>query len=144
MSSRARCGARGDCAVAPDQQETVELPTVTLKRSGWHPWSALLVDARKGGVTIPNGRPGVYEVKRGDSEERLHIGLASDLRMCVRQGLIKGKVPHSTGDRIREREDLTSLLVRWAETDRPAAIEEELHRRCKARYGRLPHYTVRT
>ena len=48
------------------------------------------------GVSNPNGRPGVYEVKRSDhaSDERLYIGKASDLRMRARQGLVKGKEPH--------------------------------------------------
>ena len=34
--------------------------------------------------------------------------------------------------------------VRWAETDRPAAAEEELHRRHRERFGRLPRYTFFT
>jgi hypothetical protein len=66
----------------------LEIGTITLDWSDWAPWTALLADARGGaGVPIPNGQPGVYEVKRSDhaGDERLYIGKASDLRMRVRQ-----------------------------------------------------------
>jgi excinuclease UvrABC nuclease subunit len=93
---------------------------------------------------LPNRQPGVYEVGYADADERLTIGKASDLRMRVRQGLVKGKVPHSAGDKIRAREELSRLVVRWAVTSRPAAAEEELHHRHKARFGRLPQYVSHT
>ncbi|MGH9861982.1 MAG: hypothetical protein ACRD35_01015, partial [Candidatus Acidiferrales bacterium] len=102
-------------------------------------------DARPGtGVKVPNRKPGVYEVKTFDAEERLTIGKASNLRQRVKQGLVKGKTKHSTGKRIGGAEDVSHLLVRWAETDRPAAVEEELHLRHIARFGRLPKYTKHT
>ena len=44
--------------------------------------------------------PGVYEVRLDQNDERLTIGKASNLRMRVKQGLVKGMVPHSTGERI--------------------------------------------
>jgi len=65
----------------------LEIGTITLDWSAWAPWTALLTDARGGaGVPIPNGQPGVYEVKRSDhaGDDRLYIGKASDLRMRVR------------------------------------------------------------
>jgi hypothetical protein len=125
----------------------LEIGTITLDWSDCAPWTALLADARGGaGVFIPNGQPGVYEVKLSDhaGDERLYIGKASDLRMRVRQGLVKGKVPHPGGARIRAEHDAERLVVRWARTDRPAASEEELHRSYVRKFGRLPEYVRST
>ena len=72
------------------------------------------------------------------------FGKMSDLRMPVRQGLVKGKVPHPGGVQIRTEQDLERLVVRWALTDRPAAAEEELHRAYVRRFGRLPEYVRST
>ena len=76
-----------------------------------------------------------------DSDLRLTIGKASNLRMHVKQGLVKGKLPHSSGRRIREGESTESIVVRWAETDGPSYAEEELHRRYLKQHGALPKYT---
>jgi hypothetical protein len=124
--------------------EILEIPRIELRWSEWYRWEDLKEDARSGGIKIPNGSPGVYEVKFVDSEQRLTIGKASDLRMRIRQGLIKGKTKHSSGKKIRESEDVSRLLVRWAETDRPSAAEEELHRRYVEKHGKLPLYTDHT
>jgi hypothetical protein len=121
--------------------------TITLDWGRWVLWPDVLIDARGGaGVLIPNGVPGVYEVRHAaaESDERLHIGKASDLRMRIRQGLVKGKVLHSAGKRIRAEEDVSQLVIRWAVTDRPGAAEEELHRLYRVAYGGLPRYTLRT
>ena len=88
--------------------------------------------------------PGVYEVRYVDSDERLTIGKTGDLSHRVKDSLVKGKYPHSAGERIRAAEDVTILLVRWAETDRPAAAEEELHRLYQEQKGCLPKYTIST
>jgi hypothetical protein len=40
----------------------------------------------------PQHRPGVYEAKVVASKQRLTIGKASNLRMRVKQGLVKGKL----------------------------------------------------
>jgi hypothetical protein len=50
-------------------------------------------------VVVPNGIPRVYEARLAGAEERLTIGKASDLRMRIKQGLVKGETPHFTGDR---------------------------------------------
>jgi len=127
------------------EEERVIIPPVVLKWSDWVPWSELVVDARgEGGVRVPNYEPGVYEVKFVDSEERLTIGKASNLRFRIKQGLVKGKSKHSSGSDIRANEDISKLVVRWAVTDRPAAIEEELHKRYRAKFGELPKYTEHT
>ncbi len=65
--------------------------------------------------------------------------------MRVRQGLVKGKVPHSTGERMKgEKLDFSKIVVRWATTNRPSAIEEELHKRYIKKFGSLPRYVMRT
>jgi len=126
-------------------EEEIRIPLICLKWSDWVPWNDLSLDARyEGGIRVPNGVPGVYEVRRADSEERLTIGKASNLRFRIKQGLIKGKTAHSTGENIRAHEDVHRLLVRWAQTDRPAAAEEDLHLKHRAKYGRLPNYTKHT
>jgi hypothetical protein len=125
--------------------ERIEIPPIDLAWSVWTPWTSIALDARGGGgVAIPNAAPGVYEVRQADTEERLTIGRASNLRFRIRQCLVKGIAPHSTGDQIRAAENLSGLLVRWAATDRPAAVEEELHRRHVESFGRLPRYTRHT
>jgi hypothetical protein len=106
-----------------------------------------VIDNRSGaGVFIPNHSPGVYEVKYADhdGDARLHIGRAANLRMRIRQGLVKGATPHSTGRRIHQLEDVSQLVIRWAATERPGAAEEELHRLYRLAHGRLPKYTLQT
>ena len=86
----------------------------------------------------------VYK-KYEDESERLTIGKTSDLRFRIKQGLVKGKTPHSTGERMRsENVDFSKVVVRWAITDRPSAIEEELHKKYVQKYGKLPKYVLRT
>ena len=83
-------------------------------------------------------------MKYWDKEERLTIGKASDLRWRIRQGLIKGKAEHSAGTKIRANEDTPKIVVRWAVTDRPACVEEEIHKRHRNKFGKLPKYVEHT
>lgn len=124
--------------------ETINIPLIRLKWSKWIPWDNLKADARKGGTKVPNKESGVYEVRYADTKERLTIGKASDLRMRIKQGLVKGKTPHSAGNKIRDSEDTSKILVRWAITNRPAAAEEELHKRYVKKFGKLPKYVQHT
>ncbi len=121
--------------------QNILIPPITLEWSDWHSWSSIMVDGRSGGVYIPNERPGVYEARLVASAERLTIGKATDLRRRVRMHLVKGKAKHSSGDDIRRYEDTSKVEVRWAETDRPAAVEEDLHRLYRKAFGHLPKYT---
>ncbi len=123
----------------------IEIPAITLNWSDWYTWSRFLRDARSDpdSIALPN-TTGVYEARLVESDERLTIGKASNLRMRVKQGLVKGKVPHSSGNDIRGNEDLSKIVIRWAITNRPAAVEEELHRKHIEAFGRLPKYTDRT
>jgi hypothetical protein len=128
------------------KEEPIHIPPILLEWSDWTPWSDLAIDARAlgSGVRVPNNTPGVYEARHGDSGDCLTIGKASNLRHRIKQGLVKGMSPHSAGKKIRANEDLTRILVRWAVTDRPAATEEELHRRHVASFGKLPKYVDHT
>jgi hypothetical protein len=80
----------------------------------------------------------------GGAPARLTIGKASDLRVRVRQGLIKGLVLHSSGKGIRTNGNVAKIVIRWKITVRPAAVEEELHNRHWIYFGKLPKYTDRT
>jgi hypothetical protein len=82
--------------------------------------------------------------KYKNSNERLTIGKASNLRIRVKQGLVKGKISHSTGDRIRNNEDTSNIVIRWALTDKPSCVEEELHKKHIEDFGHLPKYTKST
>jgi excinuclease UvrABC nuclease subunit len=126
------------------EKEEISIPSIVLEWSPWIPWNDIKIDMRFGeGIRVPN-KSGVYEAKYVYSEERLTIGKASNLRMRVKQGLVKGKVPHSAGDRIRDSEKTLTIVVRWAETDRPSAVEEKLHKRHQVKFGRLPKYVEHT
>ena len=123
----------------------INIPTIVLRWSDWTSWDSLKIDARgEGGVRVPNKTSGVYEAKYADGDERLTIGKAADLRMRIKQGLVKGKVPHSAGEKIRAQEKTSRIVIRWAKTDRPAATEEELHKRHVAQFGKLPKYVEHT
>lgn len=126
--------------------QLINIPDITLEWSEWHPWTEVNKVVRDGGAKIPSCK-GVYELRRpGVARERLTIGKASDLRWRLRQALVRGIGPHSSGVLIREREKetLNDLEIRWAATDRPSAVEEELHRQYKVEFGVLPLYTKRT
>ncbi len=124
------------------QADSIEIPAISLEWSDWTPWMQLASD-EKGGTKIPD-LPGVYEVKSVDGDERLTIGQASDLRMRVKQALVRGNIPHSAGARIRAHEDISRLLVQWAVTERQSVAEAGLHERHIQALGRLPKYTRRT
>lgn len=126
-------------------KQIIRIPKIVLDWSDWVNWRELRKDARGNScVRVPNRTPGVYEVKYANADRLLTVGKAADLRMRVKQGLVKGKVPHSAGEKIRVKENTLKIVVRWAVTDRPAAVEEELHRKYKAKFGKLPKYVDHT
>lgn len=127
------------------ETQHITIPTILLTWSDWTPWECFETgQSDLAGVRLPT-TSGVYEVKYQYSEERLTIGKASNLNNRVRRALVQGKQPHSAGKRIRSSsEDRSQLVIRWAETDRPAAAEEELHRLYYERHSILPKYTRST
>ena len=64
--------------------------------------------------------------------------------MRIKQALVKGKMGHPSGEKIRAKENTSKILVRWAITDRNAAVEEELHKRHLRKFGKLPKYVEHT
>lgn len=127
------------------QKQLIKIGDFTLEWSFWYNWNLIKVDARtKAGIHIPNRQSGVYEVRIKGAKKRLTIGKASNLRHRVRQALVKGKAKHTSGDRIRRHEDVRTLQVRWAETVRPCAAEEELHKLHESKFGKLPKHVKRT
>ena len=117
---------------------------IDLEWEWWEWWDDIERNDMTGeGVSIPHCA-GVYEVKVYGEDPLLYIGRASNLQMRVKHGLVKGSSEHPAGDKIRANEDLSRVCVRWARTDRPAAAEEELHRRHVLRFGAMPKYTIRT
>lgn len=126
------------------ENQEIHIPPIRLEWSAWNNWNDLIQDGRSGGISIPNGKPGVYEARLKGQTERLTIGKASNLRMRIRQGLVKGKSPHSSGKQIRASENVDDIEIRWAETDRPSAVEEELHKQYLIQFNEWPKYTDHT
>lgn len=127
------------------EEQLIHIPEFILKWTDWFPWERFLLDARYDNRSVnPPKEPGVYEVRIFDQDERLTIGKASNLRQRVKQGLVKGTIPHSSGEKIRANEDVTQIVIRWAETERPSCVEEELHKKYFAKYSMLPKYTDHT
>lgn len=124
-------------------EQIIPFSPITLIWSEWVSWINLALPERQTGISLPD-EPGVYEVKTIHSDERLTIGKATSLRRRVRIHLVRGMGKHSTGKRIRANEDPENLLVRWAITAQPAAVEEELHRLYRESNGKLPKYTLST
>lgn len=128
--------------------QKISIPLIILEWSDWTTWNHLEIDARGSkGIRIPNGVSGVYEAKNENfinPDERLYIGKATDLRMRIKQGLVKGKVPHPAGEKIRSKEDVSKVSVRWATTGWPSAAEEALHKKYKNDFGKLPKYVDHT
>jgi len=125
-------------------KEVINIPPIVLEWSDWIPWDDLKADARYGGVKVPNGVPGVYEAKYGDSDERLTIGETGDLRRRIKEHLVRGKGRSTSGEGIRAQEDVSKIVVRWVITDRRAVAQAALHERHVERFGRLPKYVKRT
>ena len=123
--------------------EEINIPLISLKWQRWYSWDDLKVNALQSGIHIPESK-GVYEVRKDNDDKRLTIGRATVLRDRIKKNLLRG-VSHSEGERIIATEkDTSRLFVRWAETNRPCAVEEELHRRYLERFGELPLYAKQT
>jgi hypothetical protein len=72
--------------------DKIIIPEISLGWTEWRHWQEFEKDMRSGdGVKVPESS-GVYEAKYKNSNERLTIGKASNLRIRVKQGLVKGKI----------------------------------------------------
>lgn len=127
------------------EREVIVIPPIELTWSEWFAWEDIKADERRKNVPIRVPQePGIYEAKYKDAEERLTIGRATNLRQRVKEELVRGNFPHDAGDNIRLKETVTDVVVRWATTSKPAAIEEELHQRYKQKFAKFPKYVKRT
>ena len=82
--------------------QVIQIEKITLEWSGWHSFSEISLDVRNAKLKIPD-KAGVYEViPRKGCDKKLTIGQTSNLRDRIRQGLVSGTAPHSTGKRIRK------------------------------------------
>ena len=108
-----------------------------LEWSEWFPWS----DISSGRLQAP-GQLGVYEARHRHQEIRLHIGETNRLKRRVSY-LVKGDGPHSAGERIRAKENVGTVQVRWAVTNQHEEIEALLLREHENRFGCLPIHTKR-
>jgi hypothetical protein len=123
----------------------IHIEPIVLEWSEWHPWLDVERDTRHGGVIAPSNQPGVYEVRFRTQQKRLIIEKSNNLRLRIEQGLVRGSVPHPAGEKIRadmKHSELSAsdVSIRWAVTDRPAAVAEELFLRHEGRFGALPKY----
>jgi hypothetical protein len=118
------------------ERDFIAFPGCEIEWSEWKSWDCIRTENNTI-LSIPK-QSGVYEVRRkGEDQCRLHIGMASSLLNRIRNGLVKGQMPHSTGERIRAKEDTLSLEVRWAEVALADArlIEELLKWRHRRNHG---------
>ena len=100
------------------EKDIIYLPSFEIEWDRWRVWNQL-----KDNLDIIPEECGVYEVKRMYEEIRLDIGCTEKLKGRI-TSLLKGT--HSVGEKIRSKENPSALVIRWAITDRPEAIEKAL------------------
>jgi len=126
----------------PAEHVSLDIGRIDLAWSWWEWWRDIRSGFLGGAhVDVPR-EPGVYEVRLYGESRRLYIGRAVNLQMRVIHQLVRGTGLHAAGRKIEEHEDLNEICVRWALTERPAAVEEELLRQHVAEWGGPPKYTV--
>jgi len=127
----------------PAERVRLDIGTIELDWSWWEWWTDLR-DGFLGGarVQVPE-KLGVYEVKLHGEPTLLYIGRAQNLHVRVLDQLAKAGTHHSAARKIAARELVEQICVRWATTDRPAAVEEELLRAHLEAWKTLTKYTVR-
>lgn len=119
--------------------QTIRIEPITLSWTPWFEWATLRRRANSvGGVAIPK-EPGVYELRLVGSRHPIYIGCTNRLWRRLRV-LLRGI--HKPGGKILQQYRTDVLQIRWAETQRPACVEEELLRLFVRRHGRLPIYNT--
>ena len=136
----------GDLTRGLDEQlvQSIEIPHIYLNWSVWYPWNQIAARERRRMVVDIDACPGVYEVCHVNEGLPLTIGMGLNLRRRIGRDLVTKSGTHSAGKNIRNIEPLHKLIIRWAPTDHPHAVEEELHRACLIKHGQLPKYTKKT
>jgi hypothetical protein len=128
----------------PVEDQVLQTGPILLEWFRWCRWPELAVSEKSPDLIPIPQKPGVYEVRFEAQERRLYIGKATNLERRIKQDLIRGYHVHPAGPALRKRKDKRRILIRWADTDRPAAAEEELHRLHVERFDAYPKYTQRT
>jgi hypothetical protein len=123
------------------EKEKITIPGIELSWTDWVSWKDIEKEEEHGGVKIDRD-PGVYEVRFSDCEDRLTIGKTVNLNKRIRRGLVQGKLFHSSGKliRVEHKKELEKILIRWAKTNWPSAVEEALHKRHLEKFGKKPEY----
>lgn len=132
------------------EMQTIKIEAV-LEWSDWHTWNKVKQSYEETGAGIcPPDSSGVYEVRCAGEEMRLTIGMSGSFAKQTLKGRIRkfvvGTGEHSTRDRIKKdlgETGMQRLVLRWATTDWPAAVEEYLKHEHYKRFGGLPRYTKR-
>lgn len=128
----------------PDREEdvavmkqTIRIEPITLSWTKWHDWTTLRRRSNSPGGVVITTASGVYQVRCVKSSEPIYIGCTKRLWRRLKV-LLRGK--HKPGFKILRSHRPSTLQVRWAETKRPACIEEELLDRFVREYKRRPRY----
>jgi hypothetical protein len=114
--------------------------SIILHWSDWTPWHHLPLhgESHRGNLGIKE-RPGVYEVRFVEADQRLTIGESKDLYQRLRKDLVKGN--HSAGERFRDNIDTKIIEVRWAMELKHIEAEVALKGLHVIKYGNLPEFT---
>jgi len=128
----------------PVEDQVLQTGPIFLEWYRWFRWPELAVSEKSPDRIGPPTDAGVYEVRFEGEEQRLYIGKATNLDRRIKQDLIRGYHVHPAGPALRAEKDKSRILIRWTDTDRPAAVEEELHRLHLERFDAYPKYTQRT
>lgn len=119
------------------RKQTIRIEPITLAWTRWHDWDSLRRRSNSvGGIAITQAG-GVYEIRHTKSSEPIYIGCTNRLWRRLKV-LLRGK--HKPGFKILNSLRTNALKIRWAETQRPACIEEELLNRFQRRHRRLPRF----
>ena len=123
---------RGDVST-----QTIRIEAIVLEWTRWHDLAALRPRSNSAGGIVITKAGGVYEIRHAKSSEPIYIGCTNRIWRRLRV-LLRGI--HEPGYRILEENRERDLQVRWAETSRPACVEEELLNRFQRKHNRLPKY----
>jgi len=122
------------------EEEQIIHKTIVLNWSSWTPWEKLALHGHsdRGRPGIRN-TPGLYEVRKVNSVQRLTIGETTNLYRRLRKDIVRGK--HSAGERFRDIENTIELEVRWANVEKFKEAEAALKGLYVIKHGALPKYT---
>ena len=121
------------------ENQDIEIPTIHLE---WSSWLACheQISQRTMVPNNPRRTAGVYEARLRSRPDRLIIGKTNCVAEMVQDALGLGEKSGEPWESIRDNEDLSQVEVRWAETTRPCAVQEELLRMHITQHKIIPKY----